>query len=78
VIICAKRLLQQNRHIADIATAAAFVRYWSNSGQRWILARDGLSAFDPKRTLAVHCGNVFNAGFSPYRSARLSRYNAVS
>ena len=26
------------------------VRYWSNSGHCWILARDGLSAFDPKRT----------------------------
>ena len=22
-------------------------RYWGNSGQSWILARDGLSAFDP-------------------------------
>src|SRR5450759_2789609 len=38
------------RHIADIATAAAFVRYWSNSGQRWILACGGLSAYDPKRS----------------------------
>ena len=25
-------------------------RYWGNSGQKWILVRDGLSAFDPKRT----------------------------
>jgi hypothetical protein len=24
-------------HKADITTAPAFVRYWSNSGQRWIL-----------------------------------------
>jgi hypothetical protein len=39
-------------HLADNPTAPAFVRYWSNSGQRWILARDGLSAFDPKRTCA--------------------------
>src|SRR5450759_4237545 len=31
----------------DIPAAPAFVRYWSNSGQRWILAGDGLSAFDP-------------------------------
>jgi hypothetical protein len=37
-----------------------------NSGQRWILARDGLSAFDPTATLAVHCGNDFYTGFSPY------------
>jgi hypothetical protein len=43
------------------------------SGQRWILARDGLSAFDPTATLAVHCGNGFEAGFSLYQSTRLSR-----
>ena len=28
---------------------------------------------DPSATLAVHCGNGFNAGFSPYQSTRLSR-----
>jgi hypothetical protein len=49
-----------------------------NSGQKWILARDGLSAFDPKRTLAVHCGTGFAAGFSPYQCTRLNRYHAVS
>src|SRR5450756_2879972 len=32
-------------HLASFRCAAKFVRYWSNSGQRWILARDGLSAF---------------------------------
>jgi hypothetical protein len=37
------------------------------------LARDGLSAFDPTATLAVHCGNVFDVGFSPYQSTRLNR-----
>ena len=26
-------------------------RYWGNSGQKWILVRDGLSAFDPYATL---------------------------
>jgi putative ABC transport system substrate-binding protein len=31
-----------------------------------------MSAFDPKRTLAVHCGNGFDAGFSPYQSTRLN------
>jgi len=36
------------------------------------------SAFDPKRTLAVHCGNSFDADFSPYQNTRLSRYDAVS
>jgi hypothetical protein len=59
-------------HLADIPIAPAFVRYWTNSGQRWILARDDLSALDPKATLAVHCGNGFDAGFSPYQSIRLS------
>jgi hypothetical protein len=53
--------------------APAFVRYWSNSGQQSILASDGLSAFDPERTLAVHCGNGLDAGFSPYHGIRLSR-----
>jgi hypothetical protein len=36
------------------------------------------SAFDPEQTLGVHCGNGFAAGFSPYQSTRLSRYNAVA
>jgi hypothetical protein len=31
----------------------------------------------PSATLAVHCGKGFKAGFSPYQSTRLSRYNAV-
>jgi hypothetical protein len=35
------------------------------------------SAFDPSATLAVHCGNGFDAGFSPYQSTRFSRYNTV-
>jgi hypothetical protein len=43
------------------------------SGQLLILARDGLSAYDPSATLALHCGNGFDAGFSPYQSARLNR-----
>jgi hypothetical protein len=56
-------------------------KIWSlsdQSGQRWILARVGLSANDPTATLAVHCGNGFDASFSPYQSIRLSRYDAVS
>jgi hypothetical protein len=44
---------------------------------------DSLKALDLERpireaTLAVHCGNGFDAGFSPYRSTRLSRYNTGS
>jgi hypothetical protein len=30
------------------------------------------------RDMAVHCGNGFEAGFSPYQNTRLSRYNPVS
>jgi hypothetical protein len=48
------------------------------SGQWLILTRDGLSAYDPKRTLVVRCDNGFDAGFSPYQSTRLNRYDAVS
>src|ERR1700720_1076172 len=39
-------------------------------------ASAAFNANDPSATLAVHCGNGFDAGFSPYQSARLSRYNA--
>jgi hypothetical protein len=48
------------------------------SGQSWVLAGDGLSANDPTATLAVHCGNRFDTDSSPYQSARLNRYDAVS
>jgi hypothetical protein len=37
------------------------------------MAWDGLSAYDPTATLAVHCGNGFVASFSPYQNTRLSR-----
>jgi hypothetical protein len=30
-------------------------------------------AYDPSATSAVHCGNGFDAGFSPYQSTRLGR-----
>jgi hypothetical protein len=43
----------------------------------WVAALH-MSAFDPKRTLPVHCGKGFDAGFSPYQSTRLNRYDAVS
>jgi hypothetical protein len=43
------------------------------SGQKWILAGDGLSAFDPTATLAVHCGNGFDAGFGLYQNTCLRR-----
>jgi hypothetical protein len=56
-------------------------KIWSlsgNSGHRWIFACDGSVANDPTATLDVHRGNSFDAGFSPYLSSRLSRYDASS
>ena len=43
----------------------------------WVSAPH-MSAFDPKRTWAVHCVNGFDAGFSPYQRAYLSQYNVAS
>jgi len=43
----------------------AFVRYWTNSGQGAALVLVGSVANDPTATLAVHCGNSFDANFSP-------------
>jgi hypothetical protein len=57
---------------------ACFCLLSDQSGQRSILGGHGLSAYDPTATFAVHCGNGFDASFSPYQSARLSRYNAAS
>jgi hypothetical protein len=53
-----------------IAALQQFVRYWGHSGQKWILACNGLSANDPSATLALHCGNGFDVVFSPYQSTR--------
>ena len=63
---------------ADIGLPAIDVRYWSNSGHWLKLAQNGSVAIDPIATLAVHCGNGFDASFGPYQSTRLSRYDAVS
>jgi hypothetical protein len=61
-----------------IAAPQHFVRFRTIADKRTILACDGLSANDPSATLAVHCGNGFDAGFSPYQSTRLNRYDTVS
>jgi hypothetical protein len=65
-------------HLLIAERTATFCPLLGNSGQRWILAGDGLSAYDPTATLAVHCGNGFDAGFSPYQSTQLNRYDAIS
>jgi hypothetical protein len=59
-------------------TAPGFVAYWTNNGQRAALGLNGSAAIDPKRTLAVRCGNGFDAGFIPYQCTRLNRYDAIS
>jgi hypothetical protein len=73
LISSAKRLLQQYRHLADNSAAHAFVRFWTRADKGGVTPGCGLSPFDPSATLAVHCGNGFYAGFSPYQSTRLSR-----
>ena len=44
----------------------------SAAGGRRHWAAGWVAAFDPSPTLAVHCGNGFDAGFSPYQSTRLA------
>lgn len=39
--------------LSVIRGAATFCPLLDKSGQRWISARDGLSSFDPKRTLRL-------------------------
>jgi hypothetical protein len=65
-------------HLASFRCVAKLVAYWTNNGQKAALGLDLSAAIDPTATLAVHCGNGFDAGFSLYQSTRLSRYNALS
>jgi hypothetical protein len=58
--------------------APGFVAYWTNNGQNAALGLDLSAAIDPTATLGVHCSKRFEIGFSPYQSARLSRYNPAS
>jgi len=47
-----------SRHFAALQHSG---RYWSNSGHWAALARNDSVAIDPTATLAVHCGNGFDA-----------------
>jgi hypothetical protein len=60
-------------HKADNRGTAKMGRYWGHSGHWPELALIDSVANDPTATLAVQCGNVFDVGFSPYQSVRLSR-----
>jgi hypothetical protein len=46
-------------HLADIRGAATFCPLLGNSGQSSILAGDGLSAYDPKRTKVTSSSGSF-------------------
>ena len=51
--------------LSEQSSCARVCPLTDQSGQRSILAGAGLSANDPSATLAVHCGNGFDAGFGP-------------
>src|SRR5665811_1611945 len=85
--------IRDSWHLADIPTAAAFVRYWTNNGQRRFLARDSLSAFDPTETIHVilppsndalrHCRLAgvlfaFGSGLVPQKKPRQLRRGVCS
>jgi hypothetical protein len=42
-------------------------------GERKSRLPGSTSVVDPTATLAMHCGNVFDVGSSPYQNASLSR-----
>jgi hypothetical protein len=58
-------------HETDMPTTLRDVRFQGQSGKHMLAS--SFSGFDPTRTLAVHCGNGLDAGFSPYQNTRLSR-----
>ena len=60
-------------HEPDLPECRLCARYRVESG----LCADSPKStrMTPTATLAVHCGNDFDAGFSPYQSTHLSRYN---
>ena len=61
-------------HLTDKPPAPEFVAYWTDNGQKAALGLDLSAVIDPTATLAVHCGNGFDPGFSRYQSTRLTRY----
>jgi hypothetical protein len=52
-------------------TVLSDVRSQGQSGKHMLAW--SFSGFDPTATLAVHCGNSFDADLGPYQSIRLSR-----
>ena len=66
------RCISQLWHFAAYRTQAPNRRDWTMSGQRSVPRLKSYAVFDPSATLAVHCGIGFDAGFSLYRSTRLT------
>jgi len=72
-------------HFADKPTAPGFVAYWTNNGQRRILARVGYDVNDPKRPLGrddsgpTRCpsclGNVLDSHSVPMQRAVLAGFD---
>ena len=60
-------------HMTAFVAPQNLGRYRTNNGQRAALGLDLSAAIDPSATVVVHCGNGFDAGFSPYQSGSLSR-----
>jgi hypothetical protein len=50
-----------------------YVSFWGVAEVHGRTASADFDANDPSATLAVHCGNGFDARFDPYQSAGLSR-----
>ena len=63
------------RRVTDIAIVSLDVRFRGNSRPHLLTA--SISPFDPSATLAAPSGSALDAGFRPYQSSRVSRYNAV-
>ena len=52
-------------HMTAFAASQIFVGYWGNNGQRSVRRLNRYAAIDPKRSLAVRCGNSFGCRFQP-------------
>jgi hypothetical protein len=64
-----RRLTSRHRYLLPAGPRCCVdrLRPPTKSGQWWISARVGYDAIDPSATLAVHCGNGFDAGLPRYK-----------
>ena len=71
-LVCCGALVRLWQKAAE-ATRRIYVSFWGSRGIHGRPASAAFEAYDPSATLAVHCGNGFDAGFSPYQSTRFRR-----